>query len=263
MTSISVDNELWLRRFHPAPTAPGRLVCFPHAGGAASFYYPVSAQLRSQVDVLAVQYPGRQDRRAEPCITDLRALADAVYQTLLPWDDRPLTFFGHSMGALVAFEVARRFQAAGRGIDHLFVSGRRGPAVNRVEDVHLRDDQGILDEVRAMSGTDNAILEDDELLELVLPALRGDYRAVETYRGEPDALVDCPITALTGDRDPRTPVDEARAWKSHTSAAFDLRVFEGGHFFLSSRPAEVIGVLSDHFAAVLPASDLTIRQSGV
>ena len=254
MTSISVDNELWLRRFHPAPTAPGRLVCFPHAGGAASFYYPVSAQLRSQVDVLAVQYPGRQDRRAEPCITDLRALADAVYQTLLPWDDRPLTFFGHSMGALVAFETALRFQVAGRGIDHLFVSGRRGPALNREETVHLRDDRGILDEIRAMSGTQDSILEDDELLELVMPALRGDYRAVETYRGTADAVLDCPVTALTGDRDPRTPVAEAAAWKAHTTAAFDLKVFEGGHFYLSSRPAEVIGTLSDHFAAVLPTS---------
>ena len=253
MTAIPVDHELWIRRFHPAPTAPGRLVCFPHAGGSASFYHPVSAQLRHQVEVLAVQYPGRQDRRSESCITDLSQLAEQAYQVLRHQDDRPLTFFGHSMGALVAFEVARRFQAAGRGIDHLFVSGHRGPAVNRVEDVHLRDDQGILDEIRAMSGTQDSILEDDELLELVMPALRGDYRAVETYRGTADAVLDCPVTALTGDRDPRTPVDEARAWKSHTSAAFDLRVFEGGHFFLTSRSAEVIALLSDHFAAALPA----------
>ena len=254
MTSASVDNGLWCRRFHSSPTAAGRLVCFPHAGGSASFYYPVSAQLHGRVDVLAIQYPGRQDRRAERCVEDLRTLADRTFEALRPWAGLPLTFFGHSMGALVAYEVAVRFERAGLAVDHLFVSGRRGPAVERRESVHLLGDEGIVAEVRSLSGTDEGILADAELLRMVLPALRSDYRAVETYRGDPDTVLDCPITVLTGDRDPRTPLDEAHAWKHHTGAAFELRVFSGGHFYLSERPAEVIGVLGDHFAAVLPHS---------
>ena len=261
VTSIPVDGELWCRRFHPAPTAAQRLVCFPHAGGSASFYFPLSAQLRDRAEVLAVQYPGRQDRRTEPCRTDLRSLADEVHRALRPWADRPLAFFGHSMGALVAFEVAGRFQAEGAGIRHLFVSGRRGPALNRAETVHLRDDEGILDEVRAMSGTHQDVLADDELLRMALPALRGDYRAVETYRGDPGAVLDCPITALTGDADPRTPVAEARAWQAHTTAGFDLRVFPGGHFYLSGRPAELAAVLGGQLAAAPPEAGLTDRQS--
>jgi surfactin synthase thioesterase subunit len=259
MTSSPADTGLWCRRFHPAPAATGRLVCFPHAGGSASFYFPVSARLHGQVDVLAIQYPGRQDRRAEPSVESIPALAEQVFQALRPEVGLPLTFFGHSMGALVAYEVARRFERSGLEIDHLFVSGRRGPAVRRREGVHLLDDAGIVAEVRSLSGTDEGILADEELLQMVLPALRSDYRAVETYQGDPDAVLQCPITVLTGDSDPRTTVDEAREWSGHTAAAFDLRVFQGGHFYLSSRPDEVMAVLGYHFAATLPAS-LTVRH---
>ncbi|QMU77437.1 thioesterase [Streptacidiphilus sp. PB12-B1b] len=252
MTSSPAGSGLWVRRFHPAPAATRRLVCFPHAGGSASFYFPVSAQLTGRVDVLAIQYPGRQDRRTEPCAGSIGELADGVFEALRPWVGLPLTFFGHSMGALVAYEVASRFERSGLLIEHLFVSGRRGPAVTRRESVHLLDDDGIVAEVRALSGTEEEVLADDELLRMVLPALRSDYRAVETYRGDPDTVLECPITALTGDSDPRTTVDEAREWKGHTSAAFDLKVFRGGHFYLTSRPAEVTAVLVDHFTDIVP-----------
>ncbi|MEU5401627.1 alpha/beta fold hydrolase [Streptomyces sp. NPDC005963] len=250
MTSISLDGDPWCSRFHSSPTAERRLVCFPHAGGSASFYFPLSAELRGPVDLLAVQYPGRQDRRGERGIEDLQIMADGAFEALRRWDDLPLTLFGHSMGALVAFEVARRFEAAGGRIDHLFVSGRRAPSVARPERAHLLDDEGIVAEVRAMSGTDARLLDDEELLRMVLPALRSDYRALETYRAAPGAAVACPVTALVGDRDPWTPLSEAGMWRDHTRGGFDLKVFGGGHFYLSSRPAEVIGVLREHFVAV-------------
>jgi len=223
-----VDDGLWCRRFHPAPDAAHRLVCFPHAGGSASYYLPVSTALAPRVDVVAVQYPGRQDRRNEPLIDDIATLADHVYDVLRGWDDRPLTFFGHSMGALVAFEVARRFEREGSGPVRLFASGRRAPSRYRDENVHRRDDDGI---------------------RMILPALRGDYRAVETYRSAPGATVACPITALVGDSDPKTSLDEAQDWEKHTSADFDLRILPGGHFYLNSRAADVLKVLDDHFAA--------------
>ncbi|MFF7638439.1 thioesterase II family protein [Kitasatospora sp. NPDC008050] len=251
MTAPDGEAGLWCRRFHPAPLAPSRLVCFPHAGGSASFFFPVSAQLSPGADVIALQYPGRQDRRAEPCIDDIRQLADALHPVLRPLADRPLTFFGHSMGALLAFEVARRLERDGEGPVHLFASGRRAPSRYREdEDVHKRDDEGILAEMRSMSGTDPQVLADEEILRMVLPALRSDYKAVETYRSEPDSVLRCPITALTGDNDPKTSMDEARAWQQHTSAAFDLQVFQGGHFYLSSRPGEVMKVLAAHLDAV-------------
>ncbi|KUN81012.1 oleoyl-ACP hydrolase [Streptomyces bungoensis] len=249
MSVSPADDGLWCRRFHPAPEAAHRLVCFPHAGGSASYYHPVSAALSPRVDVVAVQYPGRQDRRNEPLIDDVGTLADQVHHALRGWDDRPLTFFGHSMGALVGFEVARRFEREGRGPVRLFASGRRAPSRHRDDNVHRRTDDGIIAEVRAMSGTDDRLLGDDELIRMILPALRGDYRAVETYRCEPGATVDCPVTALVGDSDPKTTVDEARDWQQHTTAEFDLHVLPGGHFYLNSRAAEVLKLLGEHFAA--------------
>ncbi|AXI80301.1 thioesterase II family protein [Peterkaempfera bronchialis] len=241
-------DDLWCRRFHPAPDASRRLVCFPHAGGSASFYFPVSAELSPDVDVLAVQYPGRQDRRKEKGVDSIEELAESVTRALGGWDDRPLTFFGHSMGAVVAFEVARRMEQAGSGPVQIFASGRRAPSRNRDERVHRRDDDGIVAELRALSGTDAKLLGDEELLRMILPAIRSDYRAVETYRSADGATVQCPITVLVGDDDPRTTLDEARAWSDHTTGGFDLRVFPGGHFYLSSRAADVMAVLAEHFA---------------
>ncbi|MFF8791066.1 thioesterase II family protein [Streptomyces sp. NPDC015125] len=249
MSSPLADDGLWCRRFHPAPDAGRRLVCFPHAGGSASFYHPVSAAFSPDVDVVAVQYPGRQDRRQEETIDDIGLLADRIAQALGAWADRPLTFFGHSMGALVAFEVARRLERAGDGPVWLFASGRRAPSAYRDEAVHRRDDDGIVAELRVLSGTDSRVLEDDEMLRMVLPALRSDYKAVETYRSEPGAVVRCPVTALVGDQDPKTSVAEARAWDGHTNGDFDLRVFPGGHFYLADRQAEVMNVLRDHFTS--------------
>src|SRR5215203_6385281 len=112
--TTSTEESLWARCFHPAPDAPAQLVCFPHAGGSASFYFPVSAQLSPTAEVFALQYPGRQDRRKESSPDDLATLADQVYEALRPrLKDRPTTFFGHSMGATLAFEVARRLEADG------------------------------------------------------------------------------------------------------------------------------------------------------
>jgi surfactin synthase thioesterase subunit len=247
--STAPSDDLWIRRFRPSPDAADRLVCFPHAGGSASFYVPVAAALSPGVDVLAIQYPGRQDRRGEPGPSSVAELADGITAALAGWDDRPLTFFGHSMGALVAFETARRMERAGNGPVRLFASGRRAPSRTRDEHVHTLDDDGLVTELRRLAGTDAQVLQDEELLRMVLPAIRGDYRAVETYRCEPGARVRCPVTVLTGDADPRTSLEEARAWNEHTDADCDLHVFSGGHFFLSERPAEVLTVLTGHFTA--------------
>ncbi|MFJ3899920.1 MULTISPECIES: thioesterase II family protein [unclassified Streptomyces] len=248
----STTNNLWIRRFRPAPDAAERLICFPHAGGSASFYLPVANALSPGVDVAAIQYPGRQDRRHEPGPASVAELADQIVVALAEWDDdRPLTFFGHSMGALVAFEVARRMERTGSGPVRLFASGRRAPSRVRAEHVHTLDDDGVIKELRALAGTDAQVLQDEELLRMVLPAIRCDYRAVETYRCEPGAAVRCPVTVLTGDADPRTSLEEARAWSEHTAAGSDLRVFSGGHFFLSERPAEVLAVLHEHFTAAV------------
>lgn len=247
MSQTSIDNDLWCRRYHPARSAAARLVCLPHAGGSATFFHPVSATLSPRVDVVAIQYPGRQDRRNEPAIDDLAELADRIHGILRRQDDLPVTLFGHSMGALVGFEVTRRLEADGCGPVRLYASGRRAPSTRRAEAVHLRDDAGILAEIRRMDGTASSVLGDEEMMRAALPALRADYRATETYTCPPDVTVGCAITALVGDSDPKTTVDEARAWSRHTSGPFDLRVLTGGHFYLTSQADKVIGLLDQHF----------------
>ncbi|MFD0685022.1 thioesterase II family protein [Actinomadura fibrosa] len=250
-TGRDTAADAWLRCFHPVPGAALRLVCFPHAGGSASFYFPVSTALRrspalaKRVEVLAVQYPGRQDRRAEPPVTDIAVLADRAAAALRTRADAPMVFFGHSMGATLAFEVARRLDPQPAA---LVVSGRRAPSTTRVESVHRRDDAGVIAELRALSGTDASLLEDEELLRLFLPAVRADYTAIETYRGELGATVGCPLTVFVGDSDPHVALDEARAWSTHTTGEFAMHVFEGGHFYLTASPALTIERLSEVLA---------------
>jgi surfactin synthase thioesterase subunit len=249
MTTLTEHDRLWIRRYHPRPDAAATLVCLPHAGGSATFYRPVSAGMPASVDVLAVQYPGRQDRRNEPCVTSIRELADQVTSVLLPWTDRPLVLFGHSMGATLGFEVARRLER-----DHgvvpraLFASARRAPSCPRDESVHQRDDDGLIEEVRKLSGTDSAILDDDELIRMALPAIRADYRAAETYAYEPGPNLRCPVVSLVGDDDPKVTVEEARAWSRHTDASAEFHVFRGGHFYLTSHQQEILGLLAEHAA---------------
>ncbi|MGW5645337.1 thioesterase II family protein [Saccharopolyspora sp. NPDC003752] len=242
MTVPARGGQLWIRRFHPAPDAGVRLVALPHAGGSASFYFPLSRALAPRVEVLSVQYPGRQDRLAERCIDDIGELADRLAAELRPWADRPLALFGHSMGAAVGFEVARRLEVAPI---RLIASGRRAPSTHRDEWVHLHDDDGLVTDLRKLSGTAADVLGDEELLRMILPAVRSDYRAAETYRGEPGAKVACPITVLLGDDDPKVTLAEAEAWREHTDAEVDLRVFPGGHFYLVEHQAGVLAVLDE------------------
>lgn len=247
-------TDTWLRRFHQSPGATVRLVCLPHAGGSASYFFPMSAALCPTVDVLAVQYPGRQDRHGERRIENLNELADGVYDALAGVTDLPLAFFGHSLGATLAFEVIRRLERD-RVVAPvvLFASARRAPSRQRPADeyVHRLDDAGIVAELNRLSGTRNAIMEDEELRKLFLPTLRSDYRAIETYRPGPDATIACPITVVTGDDDPVTTIDNAQAWREHTTGAFDLRVLTGGHFYLEQHKDELVRIITE---SVLPAA---------
>ncbi|MEV0611575.1 alpha/beta fold hydrolase [Polymorphospora rubra] len=251
MTAPNNDDGLWVRRFHPAPAGRPRLVCLPHAGGSASFYFPVSRALSPAVEVLSIQYPGRQDRRHEPCVDNIPELARQVLAELGPWRDQPLALFGHSMGASLGFEIARLIEADQGSCAHLFASGRRAPSMPRHETVHLLDDEGLLADVRKLSGTNPAVLGDPEMLRAALPAIRNDYRAAETYAYVPGPALRCPVTAFTGDSDPKTTVEEARAWGTHTTGSFDLQVLPGGHFFLAQHQAAILRAIS---AALTPTT---------
>ncbi|ATW47934.1 thioesterase II family protein [Streptomyces peucetius] len=236
-------DRQWIRRFHPAPDAPVRLLCLPHAGGSASAYFGLSQLLAPKVEVLAVQYPGRQDRRDELLLDSITALRAGLAEELTSWLDRPIALFGHSMGAVLAYETARLLAEDERAhLAHLFVSGRGDPARKADVALDLLDDRAMVQALGDLGGTDRRLLEDEDVLRMVAPAIRSDYRAVRTYRHAPGPLLPCPVTALVGDQDAMAPVDDVEKWASYTSAEFSLKVFQGGHFYLLEQFRKV----SDH-----------------
>ncbi|SDC52964.1 thioesterase II family protein [Actinokineospora iranica] len=246
MAATADTDALWLRRFHPAPEARARLLCLAHAGGSASYFFPVSRSLAPRVEVLAAQYPGRQDRRHEPCLETIAEMADQLADVVEPWTDKPLTLFGHSMGASVAFELALRLQERGTVVNGLFASGRRAPSAFRDERNHQLDDAGLIAEIKRLNGTEAQLLDDDEILRMVLPSIRSDYKAAETYRPSPGPKLRTPVRALIGDSDPKVTADEARMWADHTESDFDLEIFPGGHFYLNAAVPTVTERVSRH-----------------
>ncbi|WIX77047.1 alpha/beta fold hydrolase [Amycolatopsis carbonis] len=241
----STDEGLWFRRFAGAAGADHRVVCFPHAGGSAPFFKPMALALAPDVDVVAVQYPGRQDRRHEPPMDRISDLADGISAAMDGILDRPLTFLGHSMGAVVAFEVARRLADDPRfRLVRLFASGRPSPALSRPGRVHRLDDDGLVAEIESLGGTDTRLLREPEIRAMILPAVRADYRAVETYRFDAGKPLDSPITALIGTDDPHTTVAEAQDWATHTTAPCELVEFPGGHFFVVDHASRIVDLVA-------------------
>ncbi|WP_326837394.1 alpha/beta fold hydrolase [Amycolatopsis rhabdoformis] len=241
----STDDGLWFRRFADAGGAAHRVVCFPHAGGSAPFFKPMALALAPEVDVVAVQYPGRQDRRHEPPMDRIADLADGISTALPGLLDRPLTFFGHSMGAVVAFEVARRLAGEPRfRLTRLVASGRPSPALSRSGRVHQLDDDGLATEIAALGGTDARLLREPEVRAMILPAVRADYRAVETYRFAAGDPLEVPITALIGTEDAHTTVAEAQDWATHTTGPCELVEFPGGHFFIVDHAPKIIELVA-------------------
>jgi surfactin synthase thioesterase subunit len=238
----------WIRRFHPHPEAEIRLICLPHAGGGAPSYLPTSAAMTPEVQVLAVQYPGRQERRREPLIGSVDGLADELFRVLEPDSEQPFALFGHSMGAMVAYELALRFEDAGRPPLRLFASGRRAPSRYRPEENQPLDDESLLAELRELSGTDKRLFQRDDLLRASLPVLRNDYLAADAYVHRPEAKLHSPITVLVGDQDPHVTMDEARSWREHTTGDIEVLVYAGGHFYLTEHQEQVVSVIAERLA---------------
>jgi pyochelin biosynthesis protein PchC len=214
-------------------------VCFPHAGGSASAYRSLTAALAEVgVEAWAVQYPGRQERFREACVERVDLVVDAVTAELRPLLDDPLPFglFGHSMGAVLAFETARRLERDGRRPVVLVVSGRPAPSLPwplpGAPSLLDADDAMLIEELRLLAGREADVPVDPALLRLVLPALRADYRLLAGYTYTPGAGLDCPVLALAGDRDPRVAVEAVARWEEETRGGFALEILPGSHFFV-------------------------------
>ncbi|MCP2274592.1 Surfactin synthase thioesterase subunit [Nocardia amikacinitolerans] len=246
----------WLRRLSPsAGDGSHKLFCFPHAGGSAISFGPLAEALGTDFEVLAVQYPGRQDRRREPLVGNIPDLVDGLLPELKEAAEgaEGFSLFGHSMGSVVAFEACRRLeQESGVSARVLFASGRRAPsAALPALRVHLLSDRELGEHLLGFGGTPAALLEDPEFRQLILSVVRNDYRAIETYECSADAMVSSPVVALVGDRDPDASFAEIEAWGTHTTGSFFAKSFPGGHFFIDANRHPIGQLIRDHCARAL------------
>ncbi|WP_405533497.1 alpha-hydroxy-acid oxidizing protein [Streptomyces avidinii] len=245
----------WIRTPHARPDATARLVCFPHAGGAANAFTALSAGLPEDIELLAVQYPGRQDRRAEPCAEEIGELAAGVAGALASRSDLPLFLLGHSMGALVAFETARLLEEHGT-VARLFVSAARPPAQDWEEpDLTLVGDEELVAGLRRLGGIPEPLLRDPEIVAEVLRLLRADHRALLRHHCAEGTAVAAPVTVLLAAADPKNSLEQMAGWARHTTGGQDLVTLSGGHFSLVERPGESGPVLTHHVRADLTRAD--------
>ncbi|HYP39479.1 MAG TPA: thioesterase domain-containing protein [Chloroflexia bacterium] len=248
-------TDPWVIFPKPAPLARVRLFCFPYAGGSASIFRSWPAALGPEIELGAIQLPGRERLLAKPPIGHLPSLVEALAQSMQGYADLPFTFYGHSMGALVAFEVARRLHAEGsRGPAHLFLSGHKAPQRPAwLPAIYHLPDEEFIQALRRLDGTPEDVLQNRELLQLLLPALRADFEIVNTYTYVAGPPLDCPISIFRSMQDTEVSQDELEAWREQTTGEFKLRMMPGGHFFLHSAYPAILQAITSDLAPVLKA----------
>jgi surfactin synthase thioesterase subunit len=223
-----------------------RLFCFPYAGASASAYRTWPERLPAGVEVWAAQLPGRGPRLRELPLTRPEPLLAALEAALAPHLGEPFAFFGHSMGGLIAFELCRRLRARGRPSPaHLFVSGREPPADDRRSTpVGSLSDAQLIARLRRYGGTPGPILENEELLELLLPAIRADFELLDAWRHVPEPPLAVPLTVLGGAEDALARPDRLDGWRAQAAGECALHLLPGGHFFIHTEEAAVLRLIS-------------------
>ena len=244
---MSAPNlNLWLPCLKACANPRLRLICFPYAGAGPSAFRTWSSALPEAVELRVLQLPGRSFRYKEPPLCQMQSLVDSVHSLVHGLEDRPLALFGHSFGAIVAFEVARRIHRLGPDTipAHLFVSGHVAPQIpNPNTQLHHLPDAEFLSELRALNGIPSAMLESQELVQFVLPGLRGDFLLLESYQYRDDTPLSCPITSFQGSNDPRTSGPGISAWKAQTKGRFSCRTLPGDHFFIDTARDQLLAVM--------------------
>lgn len=248
MNPYSKDPRLWLPSLGRRPQSRLRLFCFPYAGGGASLFHAWAEHLPPDIEICPVQLPGRENRLSEQAFSHIDELLDPLTQVLFDYLDQPYAFFGHSMGALISFELMRvlRRNPALRQPVRLIVSGHRAPQLpaSRPPTYH-QSDADFIEELRRLKGTPEAVLQDTELLPLLLPLLRADFTLCETYKYNQEPPLACPISAMGGLQDCDVSRDSLMAWEEQTaSTVFKPRFFEGDHFFLHKEQVTVLHTLA-------------------
>ncbi len=230
---------------HKNGGATHRLFCFPYAGGGASVFRQWSGFLPDVVEVCGVQPPGRENRIGEDPIADVHELVDRLLPSLVPWLDRPFACYGHSTGALVAFEFIRALRRKGMPLPvHLIVSGARAPHIPEPSPLHHLPEEAFIRELNRFSGTPKEVLAHKELMEIYIPILRADLAIEERYAPREELPLAMPITAIYGTKDKEASKAVMAPWEQYTTASFELIGIEGDHFFIKTAAVDFGACLS-------------------
>ena len=237
----------WIRQFHQ-PAAPDNipLLIFPHAGAGASAYRAFSKALSANFTVLIFQYPGRQDRAAEPLLGSLPEIAAGAFAEFAASEHAggPIVTFGHSMGAIVAFEFVRRAEAAGVEVRGLNVSATVAPCRAAGTPSHPQDDEALLNHLMALEGTDSSVMVNRDVMRLTLPVVKADFAAFDAYSCGEDVRVAAPVHALGGDQDPYITLRDLYGWNKHADSV-KVTMFDGGHFYLNQHVDAIAELLAE------------------
>ncbi|MCL7376734.1 alpha/beta fold hydrolase [Streptomyces sp. 35G-GA-8] len=232
----------WCVRWAAASDAPVRLFCLPHTGGGAALYRDWAERLAPSVDVVSIRLPGRESRFRQAPYRRLDELVEALVLAVEPLLDRPHAWFGHSMGALIGYELCRKLRELGlREPERLVVSGRRAPHLpSRQRRFHDAPDGDLVAHLKELNGTPAEVLESPAALSALLPMVRADFAVSETYRWRADRPLDCPVLVLGGRDDALADPGELAGWREHSTADCAVLMFDGGHFYLHEEAQEQV-----------------------
>ncbi|MBW4447027.1 MAG: thioesterase II family protein [Spirirestis rafaelensis WJT71-NPBG6] len=244
--------DSWVTCPKPNPEASLRLFCFPYAGGSSLIFRTWVNSLPKSVEVCPVELPGRGTQMKLPLFTRMEPLVKAIAPIVLPYLDKPFAFFGHSMGGLLSFELARQLRTE-YSISplHLFVSGRRAPQIPSSKPlIHALPETEFKEELQRLNGTPSSVLQNTELMQLLIPILRADFAVLETYIYKNEPPLECSITAFGGLQDQEVNVEELEGWQEQSKASYKLQMFPGDHFFIQSSQPLLLQMLAKHLHAL-------------
>jgi medium-chain acyl-[acyl-carrier-protein] hydrolase len=251
VSSISDVGE-WILASKPNPTAHLRLFCLPYAGAGPYIFRTWPASLPREVELCPIQLPGHGKRVLEPAFTDLSRIVELLADAVLPWLDRRFALFGHSMGALIAFELARLLKRKHElAPERLFVSGCFAPQMPNGHRFHKLPNEELIRELLRFNGLPHAVAANMELINLMLPILRADLTATETYECKSGPALTCPISVFGGFSDPLASRKQLEGWHDHTNAEFSLEMFQGDHFFIHTGEQLLLCSLSSQLRATV------------
>ncbi|MGB1009785.1 MAG: thioesterase II family protein [Thiolinea sp.] len=246
--SLDYSDNPWLTNFNLKPHNRIRLFALPYSGAGAGMYFSWSKHFHANgIDLIAIQPPGREQRIHEKPITHLPDLVGEILNSIYPLTDQDFAFFGHSLGGLIAFELTQKLIKEGKKIPkHLFVSAFRSPDIpNPNPELHQLNDSVFLKKIAEYGGTPDTILKNNELMALLLPILRADFKLLETYRYQPTKPMSCPITLFNGEKDAIVKPVHMSNWRHHTNTRFRKVVFPGNHFFINDNRKEIISEITN------------------